>query len=119
MTTESSVPLSRNRDYRLLWCGRAASELGVSATTIAFPLLVLAVTGSAAKSGLVLGTIATAQLAAGLPAGALVDRWDRKKVMLGCEAAQAIAAASLVGAIWCGVVSVAQLVAVAAVIGVC
>lgn len=113
------MPLSRNRDYRLLWAGRALSELGVSATTIAFPLLVLAVTGSAATSGLVLGTIAAAQLCAGLPAGALVDRWNRKKVMLACEAAQALAAASLVAAVWAQLVAGAHLVAVAAVIGVC
>ena len=115
----AATPLSRNRDYRLLWCGRAVSEFGVSATTIAFPLLVLAITGSAATSGLVLGTIAAAQLLAGLPAGALVDRWNRKKVMLGCEAAQVIAAASLVAAVWWDVVGAAQLVAVAAVIGFC
>jgi len=113
-----SVPLSRNRNYRLLWGGRAASELGISATTIAFPLLVLAATGSAAASGLVLGAIATAELAAGLPAGALVDRWNRKRVMLGCEAAQAIAAASLVAAVWWDVVNVAHLMVVAAVMGV-
>lgn len=118
-TTTSAPPLSRNRDYGLLWSGRALSELGISATTIAFPLLVLAVTGSAAASGLVLGTIAAAQLIAGLPAGALVDRWNRKKVMLGCEAAQAVAAATLVAAVWADVVTTAHMVAVAAVFGVC
>ncbi|HEU5161117.1 MAG TPA: MFS transporter [Streptosporangiaceae bacterium] len=114
-----AVPLSRNRDYRLLWCGRAVSEFGVSATTIAFPLLVLAITGSAATSGLVLGTIAAAQLLAGLPAGALVDRWNRKKVMLCCEATQATAAASLVAAVWWDVATAPHLLAVAAVFGVC
>jgi MFS family permease len=117
--TARPASLAHNRDYRLLWSGQAASELGVHATTIAFPLLVLAVTGSAAASGLVLGAMATAQLVAGLPAGALVDRWNRKKVMLGCEAAQAAAAASLVAAVWWDVVNVPHLVAVAAVIGVC
>jgi MFS family permease len=115
----TAASLSRNRDYRLLWGGRAVSEFGVNATTIAFPLLVLAITGSAATSGLVLGTIAAAQLLAGLPAGALVDRWNRKKVMLGCEAAQAVAAASLVAALWWDVATPAQLVAVAAVFGCC
>jgi MFS family permease len=119
-----AAPLSRNRDYRLLWSGQAMSELGVHATTIAFPLLVLAITGSAAASGLVLGTIAAAHLIAGLPAGALVDRWNRKAIMLGCEAAQALAAASLVAAVWWNPawwdrVSVPHLVAVAAVMGVC
>jgi MFS family permease len=114
-----TVPLSRNRNYRLLWTSQVLSEFGFNASTIAFPLLVLAVTGSAAASGLVLGTTAAAQLCAGLPAGALVDRWNRKRVMLGCEAAQAVAAASLVAALWLGEASIAHLVAVAAVFGVC
>jgi uncharacterized protein YbdZ (MbtH family)/predicted MFS family arabinose efflux permease len=110
--------LSRNRNYQLLWGSQAVAEFGFNAAAIAFPLLVLAITGSAAASGLVLGTIAAAQLVAGLPAGALADRWSRKKIMLGCEAAQAVAAASLVAALWWGVASVAHMVAVAAVIGV-
>ncbi|HVQ92283.1 MAG TPA: MFS transporter [Mycobacteriales bacterium] len=112
-------PLSRNRDYRLLWTSQALAEFGVNATIIAFPLLVLALTGSAAASGLVLGTIAAAQLAAGLPAGALVDRWNRKRLMLGCEAAQAVAAASLVAVLLWGTATVPHLVAVAAVFGLC
>jgi MFS family permease len=86
---------------------------------IAFPLLVLALTGSAAASGLVLGAIATGQLLAGLPAGALADRWDRKKIMLSCEATQVIVAASLVAALWWDVAQVAHLVAVAVMMGVC
>ncbi|HEX6471813.1 MAG TPA: MFS transporter [Streptosporangiaceae bacterium] len=114
-----AVPLARNRAYRLLWGAQAASEFGAHAVTIAFPLLVLALTGSAAASGLVLGTVAAAQLCAGLPAGALVDRWSRKRVMLVCEAAQALAAASIAAAVWRDVVTVPHLVAVAAVMGVC
>ncbi|MEU5261653.1 MFS transporter [Amycolatopsis sp. NPDC021455] len=111
--------LSRNRNYQLLWCSQALSEAGFSASMIALPLLVLAVTGSPALSGLVLGVDAMAQLVAGLPAGALADRWDRKKILLGCEAGYALAVASLAAAIWWGVVSVAQLVVVAAVMGCC
>ncbi|HZG89687.1 MAG TPA: MFS transporter [Pseudonocardia sp.] len=114
-----TTSLSRNREYRLLWVSQALSEFGVNASFIAFPLLVLAVTGSAAASGVVLGTIAAAQLVAGLPAGAVADRWNRKTVMLVCEAVQAVAAASLVGALWWGVAGVAHMVAVAAVMGVC
>lgn len=113
------VPLSRNRNFQLLWGSQALSDFGVNASTIAFPLLVLAVTGSGAASGLVLGTIAAARLAAGLPAGALADRWDRKKIIVGCQAAQAVAGATLVVALWSNVVSVWHMVAVAAVMGVC
>jgi MFS family permease len=114
----SGTPLRRNRDYRLLWTSQAVAEFGYYASTIAFPLLVLAVTGSTAASGLVLGTIAAAQLLVGLPAGALVDRWDRKRIMLCCEAAQALAAGSLVAALLFGAATVGHMVAVAAVIGV-
>jgi MFS family permease len=113
------IPLSRNRNYRLLWGSQALSQFGLSASTIAFPLLVLAVTGSSALAGLVLGVEATAQLIAGLPGGALVDRWDHKKVMLASEAVQAITIATLVGALWWDMVSIVHLVLVAAVIGIC
>ncbi|MFE9062444.1 MFS transporter [Streptomyces violaceusniger] len=111
------VPLSRNRDYRLLWGSQALSEFGFHAAVIAFPLLVLALTGSAAASGLVMGTIAAAQMVVGLPAGVLVDRYDRKAIMLGCEAAQAVSAISLVVAVWAGAATVWHMVAVAAVFG--
>jgi MFS family permease len=111
--------LSRNRDYRLLWAGQAVSEVGFSASLIAFPLLVFALTGSPVAAGLVLGADAAAQLVAGLPAGALADRWDRRRIMLGCEAVQALAAASLVAALVWGTAGLAHLVAVAVVMGVC
>lgn len=115
----TTPPLSRNRAYRLLWSSQALSEFGSSASMIAFPLLVLAVTGSPAATGLVLGAIAAAQLIAGLPMGALADRWNRKKIMLYCEAALAAAAASLAAALWWDVVSVAHMIVVAVVMGLC
>jgi MFS family permease len=108
-----------NRDYRLLWGGQALSTAGFSASMIAFPLLVLAVTGSPAVSGLVLGVDAAAQLLAGLPAGALVDRWNRKTVMLWCEAVQGVGVATLVVSLWLDAVSVVQMIAVTASMGVC
>lgn len=114
-----TVPLRRNRNYTLLWAGQAVSEVGFSTTMIAFPLLVLAITGSPAASGLVLGADAAAQLLAGLPAGALVDRWDRKRIMLWCEAAMAAAVGSLALALWWDSASLAHMVLVAVIMGVC
>src|SRR5437660_827146 len=111
--------LSRNRDYSLLWGSQALSEIGFNASAIAFPLLVLAVTGSPAASGLVMGADAAAQLVAGLPAGALADRWNRKKVMLACEAVQAVVVTSLAVALWWNVATVAHMAAVAVVMGAC
>jgi hypothetical protein len=45
------VPLRRNRDFQLLWGGQAVSLLGSQTSKIAYPLLVLAMTGSPAKAG--------------------------------------------------------------------
>jgi MFS family permease len=114
-----TTPLFRNRNYRLLWGSQALSEFGISASAIAFPLLVLSLTGSAAATGLVLGTSAAAALLVGLPAGALADRWNRKTIMLGCEAVQALATGTLVVALFLGVASLPHVLVVAAVIGVC
>lgn len=119
MTATAAPPLARNGSYRVLWTSQALSEAGFSASLIALPLLVLAVTGSPLVAGLVLGADAAAALLAGLPAGALADRWDRKRIMLGCEAVHAVAVASLVVALTLGTAGVAHLIAVAAVIGVC
>jgi MFS family permease len=113
------VPLSGNHNYRVLWGSGALAEFGSSASGIALPLMVLAVTSSPATVGLVLGTSAAASLLVGLPAGALVDRWDRKRVMLGCEVVDVVATISLVIALWCGVASVGHIICVAAVWGVC
>ena len=113
------TPLSRNRDYRLLWGSQALSEVGFNASLIAFPLVVLMVTGSAAASGLVLAVDAVAQLVVGLPGGVLADRWDRRRVMLWSEAGQAVAVASLAVALWQGAATLPHMVAVAAVLGAC
>jgi hypothetical protein len=47
----TAVPLRRNRDFLLLQAGQLLSEVGTESAAIAYPLLVLAVTGSAAKAG--------------------------------------------------------------------
>ena len=112
-----TLPLSRNSNFRLLWGSQVLSEFGGSASAIAFPLLVLAVTGSPGAAGLVLSTSAAAHLLFALPMGALADRWNRKKIMLGCKAAEVIAAASLVGALLCHAASLVQLIVLAALMG--
>lgn len=117
--TSRAVPLARNRNFALLWGAQACAEVGFSASLIAFPLLVLALTGSATVSGLVLAADAVAQLVVALPGGALVDRWNRKWTMVLAEGTQAVALATLVLALFSGTVSAPHLVIVAAVLGGC
>ncbi len=87
--------LWQNRDYLLLWCGQAISDIGGSVSELAFPLLVLAVTGSPAQAGIVAALRALPAVLVSLPAGALVDRWDRKRVMLACDIGRFLSLASI------------------------
>ncbi|MGW5650083.1 MFS transporter [Streptomyces humi] len=78
----------RNRDHNLWWSGTAVSALGTSVSRLAFPLLMLTVTGSAAAAGVV-GTCASAGLAAGLlPAGVAADRCSRRALLTGASLTQ-------------------------------
>jgi MFS family permease len=101
-STNHVVPLHRNRDFRRLWLGQACSELGSNAGQLALPLLVLALTGSPIYAGLVGTTNLAAQAILTLPAGALVDRWNRRVVMMACEATRLVAAGLLVAALLTG-----------------
>ncbi len=106
-------PLWRNLNYMLLWSGQLISTTGSQVSSLAFPLLVLAVTGSPAQAGIVgaLRGLPFALLC--LPAGALVDRWDRKRVMLLCDSGRAMAMASIPLALCFGQLSLLQLYLVA------
>jgi hypothetical protein len=53
MAFSKPVSLWRNRDYLLLWSGQTISNVGTGVSTIAYPLLVLAVTGSPAQAGFI------------------------------------------------------------------
>src|SRR5579883_1078221 len=89
------TPLWRNRDYLLLWSGQAISSVGSSASGLALPLLILGLTQSPAQAGLAGALRSLAYLVLGLPAGALVDRWNRKRTMIFCDAGRALALGSI------------------------
>lgn len=57
---------------------------------LALPLIVVAITGSAAQAGLVLGSQTLVFLVFGIYAGALVDQWDRKRAMIWCDIGRAV-----------------------------
>lgn len=86
--SEPGIPLSlwRNRSYNLLWSSQFLSGLGSNISFIAFPLLVLAITGSAISAGIVGTAAAAARFALRIPSGVLADRLNRKTLMLACDA---------------------------------
>ncbi|MGH2346827.1 MAG: MFS transporter, partial [Chloroflexota bacterium] len=83
------------------------------------PLLVLALTGSPAYAGLVAAERSAVYVLLALPAGALIDRWDRRRVMVLANAGSGIAMGSICVALLAGHLSVAQLFIACAVEGAC
>ncbi|WP_432187618.1 MFS transporter [Streptomyces sp. Tue6028] len=88
-------PLRSNGRFRLLWGGSALSVMAERSSTMAFTLLVLWHTGSKSAAGLVGFAALLPMLVMQLPAGVLVDRWDRRRVMLVCVAGRALAIGSV------------------------
>ncbi|MGH3491451.1 MAG: MFS transporter, partial [Actinopolymorphaceae bacterium] len=107
--------LGANRDFTLLWSGQSVAALGSSSCMVAYPLLILDVTHSPAQVGLVLAVGVIVRLVVGLPAGVLVDRCDKRRLMLFCGAGLAATQAVLVGAVAGQFVSLALVLALEAV----
>jgi MFS family permease len=112
-----ATPLRRNRDFVLLETGRLLSTAGTASTTIAYPLLVLAVTHSPAKAGVVTFARLVPQALFGLVAGLAADRWNRKWLMIGSDSVRALAIASLAATILAGGLAFWQIPVVAFVEG--
>ena len=87
--------LWRNGDFLLLWSGQAVSAVGTNISALALPLLVLALTRSPAQAGLIAAVQMLPYVILSLPAGAIIDRWNRKVVMLWCDGARGLACLSL------------------------
>jgi MFS family permease len=111
------MSLWRNRDFMLLWSGQVVSTLGTRISGIAYPLLVLALTGSPAQAGLVGFAQGLPFLVWFLPAGALVDRWPRKRVMLVADLGRGLALGTVAAAVLVDRITVAHLLLVAFVEG--
>lgn len=116
-TTSGAFGVWKTVDFRLLTGGQLLSQLGNQAQSLALPLIVLALTGSTAQAGLLLGVSTSTYLIAGLFAGALVDRWNRKRLMIWCELGRAALAASIPVALLLDALTMTQLYLVAVLTG--
>jgi MFS family permease len=112
------TPLWRNWRFQLLWIGSSSATLGVEAADVAYPLLILAVTASPATAGLFGFVQIGTSIVLGLPAGPLVDRWDRRRVLLAAEGGRALAAGSVALALAVHRLTIPHLLIVAALLGV-
>ncbi|GAA2561916.1 hypothetical protein GCM10010435_37270 [Winogradskya consettensis] len=88
---DATATLWRNREFNLLWVSQSLSDIGTAVSGLAVPLLILALTQSPVRAGLV-GTIGlVVTVLSRLPAGVLADRFDRRRIMLVCDAVRLVA----------------------------
>ncbi|WP_346124300.1 MFS transporter [Micromonospora coerulea] len=83
-------PLWRDRDFGTYWIAQSLSAVGDSFAYIAMPLLVLQATGSVARMGLLTAVAGVASVGAGVFGGVLVDRYDRRRLMITADLARLV-----------------------------
>ncbi|KQV18916.1 MFS transporter [Kitasatospora sp. Root187] len=109
--------MRRNWRYQAMWSGAAASMLGTMVADTAYPLLLLAMTGSALLAGAFGAVQFTASLLFGLHGGALADRRDRRLILIVADTVRVLATLSVPAALWLDRLTVWHALLVAAVIG--
>jgi MFS family permease len=118
VTTAAPATLWRHRDFRHLWAAETVSQVGTQITLVALPVLAVTILHATPFEMGVLTALETlAFLVIGLPAGAWVDRWRRKRVLVVNDLVRAIALASLPVAWWLDVLTLPQLFVVATIMG--
>jgi MFS transporter, DHA3 family, macrolide efflux protein len=86
----SMFAIFRKREFSLLWTAQLVSTIGSALTDLAAGILAYKITGSALFVGLTLMVTAVPTLLVGLVAGVFVDRWPRKRILLGSDLIRAI-----------------------------
>ncbi|MFF4159189.1 MFS transporter [Streptomyces sp. NPDC001678] len=81
--TGAPPPLSlwRVRDFVIVWWAQVTSRVGTQISQFVLPLLVLDATGSASTAGLITALEQVPYVVLAIPAGALVERWNKQVVM--------------------------------------
>lgn len=111
------VPLRRNLRFQLLWGGSAASTLGLHVSDTAYPLLLLAMTGSSTLAGAFGALQMAASVLCGVHGGSVADRYDHRRVLIAADSVRLLATLSVPLAMALDAFSVAHALLVAVVTG--
>jgi MFS family permease len=113
----SYLRVLQRRDFRLLFLGQSASNVGDQVVIVALALFITERTGSATDLGLVLGAQSAALVALLLFGGVWADRLPRHRIMIGCDVVRAALHATLAILIFTGTVQIWQMVVLEALFG--
>ena len=117
---DRSRTLWRHRNFLLLWSGQTVSEMGSAVTQLALPLTaVIVLRASTFQVGALTAAAYAAFALIALPAGAIVDRRAKRRLMIWCDAARVLIIGSVPLAAAFGALTLGQLYAVAISAGVC
>jgi len=107
------------RDFTLLWSSSAVSLLGSTGVNVAGPLLALAMDGSPIDAGRVAAAGTLPGLLLFLPAGVVVDRCNRRSIMMMSQVLRGTVGALLAVSVFVGAYSLSLLTSAVAIGGVC
>ncbi|MFK4269803.1 MFS transporter [Streptomyces milbemycinicus] len=116
-TTAGLRPLRRNWRFQLLWGGSAASLLGSRMSTTAYPLLLLAMTGSTFAAGAFSGVQLLTQVLFGIHAGTVADRYDRRVILIVADGLRFLASLTVPLALAMDRLTLTHILLVAVVVG--
>jgi MFS family permease len=111
--------VSGNKDFWIFSTGQIISNFGSAISELILPLLVLDITGSAFQVAVVAAIKIVPYVVLGLPAGAYLDFWDRKKIIKIADLTRFFAYGSIPFAWWLGMVNIYQIYTVSLVSGIC
>ena len=124
MTAESTavgpaaVALWRDGNFTRFWTGQALGQFGAQLGQLAFPVLAVSVLhASEFEVGVLTAAGMAAFLAVGLPAGAWVDRWLKRKTMIAADLLRMAAMAAVPLLWWGGSLEMWHLYVIAATVG--
>jgi MFS family permease len=110
--------LFAHRDFRLLLLGQTTSQLGTQVSGVAIPLLaVLTLEATPLEVGLVSASSTLAFALVGLQAGAWLDRFHRRPILIASDLIRAVLLATIPVAAMFGALSIAHLVVVSLLVG--
>lgn len=102
------------RSFAVVWAGQLVSGVGSGLTGFALPVWIYERTGSAEAFGLLYFAAMAPGVVLAPFAGALVDRWDRRRVLIASDAGAALLTVAIAVLVLTGVFELWHLVAISA-----